>query len=82
MRAMGFLERDGYDRLLPVLPEVLRLILVIGWHVGARRGELLKLEWSDVDLEKRTIFFRGKTTKNGEGRDRSRLGRHVRGAGG
>ena len=41
---------------------------MIGWHVGARRGEMLKLEWSDVDLEKRTIFFRGKNTKNGEGR--------------
>ena len=64
----GFLERDDYEVLKKALPSSLVPILVVGWHVGARRAEMLKLEWSDVDLEKRSIFFRGRNVKNGEGR--------------
>ncbi len=41
---------------------------MVGYHIGSRRGEMLKLKWKNVDLQRGTIFFPGKTTKNGEGR--------------
>lgn len=43
-----------------------RPILTIAYSLGPRRGELLQLEWSDVDLKRREFTLRH--TKNGEGR--------------
>ena len=46
-------------------PHLLRF-LTIGYTVGPRKGELLKLEWSDVDMRRREFTLR--KTKNGETR--------------
>lgn len=46
-------------------PHVLRF-LSIAYAVGPRKGELLKLEWPDVDLRRREFTLR--KTKNGETR--------------
>jgi integrase len=45
----------------------LRFYILAALHTGARRAELCRLRWSDVDMKRRTITFR--ETKNG--RDRS-----------
>ena len=41
----GFLSREAYYALLDALPDRLRLLFVLAFHVGCRRGELLKLTW-------------------------------------
>jgi integrase len=46
----------------------LRLFVTLAWETGARRGELLQLEWADIDLERRSVTFandpaRGRNTK-------------------
>jgi len=46
-------------------PHLLRF-LTIAYMVGPRKGELLKLEWSDVDMRRREFTLR--KTKNGETR--------------
>ena len=45
----GTLEPDAYRRLLGFLPFYLQMVLVIGYHYGMRRGEILKLRWDQVD---------------------------------
>jgi len=45
---------------------VLRLYILAALHTGARRGELARLRWADVDMRARTITFRH--TKNGHAR--------------
>jgi len=72
-----------HDPRVPVLPsraeyEVLRgactarpmlhLFMTLAWETGARSGELLALEWSDVDFTSRMLTFpndpvRGRQTK-------------------
>jgi integrase len=47
---------------------MLQLFVTLAWETGARSGELLQLEWSDVDLERRLVKFandpqRGRQTK-------------------
>jgi hypothetical protein len=42
----------------------LRLYILAALHTGARRSELLRLTWGDVDMRQRTITFRN--TKNGD----------------
>ena len=46
-------------------PHLLRF-LAIAYAVGPRKGELLKLEWPDVDMRRREFTL--KKTKNGENR--------------
>ena len=46
----GFLEHAQYRALLEALPEELRLPLVIGYHTGARRAEVLGIRLDQVDL--------------------------------
>lgn len=43
-------------------------IIVLAIQTGLRRGELLSLEWSDVNLEQKFISVRGANAKSGKGR--------------
>ena len=63
----GFLAPADYERLLSVMEEETKALLVIGYHTGCRMSELLKLRWSNVDLEGSII--RLIDTKNGETRE-------------
>jgi integrase len=40
------------------------LVLVIGYHVGMRRGEILGLKWEQVDVARGVINLEAKQTKN------------------
>jgi integrase len=62
--------RDQYHKLLDAITShpMLQLFVTIAWETGARSGELLQLEWADVDFERRFVTFvndptRGRQTK-------------------
>ncbi|MCL6505765.1 MAG: site-specific integrase [Bryobacteraceae bacterium] len=59
----GILDHAGYGRLRDLLPPPYNLLLVIGYHSGARLGELLALEWEQVDLERKQIRLEAHCTK-------------------
>ena len=52
----GFLKPELYRKLLLELPEDLRLLFVIAYHVGLRKGALLRIKWSQVDLKASCIW--------------------------
>ena len=56
----GFLKPESYQKLLFELPEELRLLFVVAYHVGLRKGALLRIKWSKVDLRAHTIWMDGK----------------------
>jgi integrase len=66
----GFVSPEQYRALLEELPAHLRGITVVAFHVANRKGELLKLEWEDVDLDGEPPVFTlwPGETKNREGR--------------
>lgn len=64
----GFLEHDQYLRFREKLPEELRALLVVAYHLGTRSGELKRIQWTQVDLEAREIRLDPGTTKNRDGR--------------
>ncbi len=64
----GFFEHAEYEKLLAELPNHCKLLLVIGYHVGIRRGELLNLRWEQVDFIAGQIRLRAGETKNQDGR--------------
>jgi integrase len=64
------LENDEKERLLTACkqsrnPQIYPLV-VMAIETGMRLGELLKMEWADINLSKRTIFL--DDTKNGSSR--------------
>lgn len=61
-----FLTVEQHATLLKHLPEELRPLQIVGYDTGARKGELLKLTWDRVDLERGFSTFLN--TKNGEDR--------------
>jgi len=60
------LTAEEEERLLEASSEHLRPILITALHSGMRRGEILSLEWHQVDLTRRTI--RVEKTKSGRTR--------------
>jgi integrase len=65
-RREHFLSESEAAVLIEAAPEKVRPIIVAALHTGARRGELVKLDWSDVDFRSGTVHFRD--TKNGSDR--------------
>ena len=55
---------EEWDRLKATLAPHLRRLLTVAYDVGPRKGELLGLEWSDVDMRRKEFTLRH--TKNGE----------------
>jgi integrase len=64
-----YFERDEFDRLLAELPDdFIRPLATLACWVGFRRHELLRLEWRQVDFDRKTVRLGVGTTKNKEGR--------------
>lgn len=64
----GFLELPRFEELLAALPSHLRPLILLLYYCGARVGEALQIEWSQVDLEACTITLYEEQTKNSEPR--------------
>lgn len=64
----GFLEHTAYQRLRDELPEYLRALFVVAYHTGARRGELTRIQWPQVDFTANRITLNPGETKNKEPR--------------
>jgi integrase len=70
-----FLTREESDRLLSAVPKEDLAIVAVALKAGLRRGELLALEWGDVDFTNAKIYvrrsaWRGKVTRPKGGRHR------------
>jgi integrase len=51
----GFLEHKDFERLLAALPKHLHTLMIFLYTVAVRLGEAQRLEWSQVDLHRRTM---------------------------
>jgi integrase len=64
----GFFEHNQFVALRAALPEHLRSVLTFAYYTGCRRGEILTLKWSQVDLSERVVRLEPGTTKNDQAR--------------
>ncbi len=64
----GFLTDEEYAKLRDALPEYLRPLFVTAYFTGVRLGELLSIEWRQVDWEQGFITLESERTKSGHAR--------------
>jgi integrase len=64
----GFIEREDYLALKAAAPDYLKPIITMAYFTGCRRGEILGLKWSQVDMGRRIIRLNPNETKNKQGR--------------
>ncbi len=64
----GFLEHEQYRQLRSALPGYASAVLVAMYYTGMRIGEVLAIQWSQVDITEREIRLEPGTTKNAKGR--------------
>jgi integrase len=64
----GFLEHGDFLKLLGKLPSHLQPLVEFLYLSGWRKGEAVKLEWRDVDLNGKTVRLRIENSKNKEAR--------------
>jgi integrase len=62
----GFFEEEDLQAVLPHLPDHARNLVEFLYLTGWRVGEALKLQWSDVDWKRRSVWLRD--SKNREPR--------------
>jgi integrase len=62
------LEADEEARLLAVAAARLQRLIIGALETACRRGELLKLQWKDVNLDRREIVIRAENAKDNETR--------------
>ena len=64
----GFLEHGDFLVLLGNLPADLQSLVEFLYLSGWRKGETVKLEWRDVDLQGKIVRLRIENSKNKEAR--------------
>ena len=62
------LSEEEFKKLKQTAPPFLWRILVIAYHTGMRQGEIMSLDWNQVDLKKKLIHLRAAQTKSNKGR--------------
>jgi integrase len=64
----GFVVDDAFEKVLAALPSYLQPLAVVGYNTGVRKGELLKVRWTQVDFDAKLIRLRAGETKAGDPR--------------
>ncbi len=64
----GFFDYDQLVRLRAELPEHLRPVITFAYMTGCRKGEILSLQWTQVDLVAKVVRLEPGETKNDEAR--------------
>lgn len=57
----GILEDDDFQRVCAALPEHLRVLTTVAYLTGARKGELLTLQWRHVNLHTGKVTLEAKS---------------------
>ncbi len=60
----GFFEHEEFLAMRAALPQELRPVITFAYYTGCRRGEILRIQWSQVDLRGKVIRLEAGETKN------------------
>jgi integrase len=64
----GFFEHQEFLQVREHLPLEIRPVATFAYYTGCRKGEILGLQWRQVDLQRGIVRLEAGETKNGEAR--------------
>ncbi|MCK4537379.1 MAG: site-specific integrase [Candidatus Krumholzibacteria bacterium] len=64
----NFFEHDEFLALREALPEHIKGLVTFAYKTGCRRGEIVNLEWSHIDMKEGKITLPARNTKTKEAR--------------
>jgi len=64
----GFFEHGNFQKLRAELPDDIRPVAIFAYFTGCRKGEILGLQWRQVDLDQGMVRLNRGETKNKEPR--------------
>jgi integrase len=64
----GFFEHGAFLAVRRALPEEIRPVITFAYFTGCRKGEILGLQWPQVDLSEQAVRLEPGETKNDEAR--------------
>jgi integrase len=64
----GFFDHDDFTALRSELPDHLRPLITFAYFTGCRKGEILALQWDQIDFRARVVRLEPGETKNDEAR--------------
>lgn len=64
----GYFEHNEFQALKAALPPYMRPVVTMAYYTGMRKGEILGLQWSQVNLHEGHITLKPQETKNKEAR--------------
>lgn len=64
----GFFTQEEFEAMRDNLPDYLRPVISFAYFTACRRGEILNLQWTQVDWGARMVRLEPGTTKNKDGR--------------
>lgn len=64
----GFFEPDQFERVQSHVTAPIRLLIEFAYVTGWRKGEIINLEWRNVDFDAGEVRLEPGTTKNDDGR--------------
>jgi integrase len=64
----GFFEHDSFLAIRRLLPEEIRPVTTFAHYTGCQKGEILALQWPQVDLSERCVRLEPGETKNDDAR--------------
>lgn len=63
-----YLSKQEFDALFDCSPPHLKMLLMVGYWTGMRRGEIINMKWSQVDLKQKIISLKKEDTKDNANR--------------
>lgn len=61
---LGYFTPDEFLALRGCLPDYLKVLVTLAYHTGMRKGEMLSLQWNQVDLVEGKIYLTAEQCKN------------------
>lgn len=65
-RRIRWLTREEAERMIRVMPDIIRPVVIFALSTGLRRSNIINLEWSQIDMPRKVAWINPENAKGGK----------------